>query len=122
MGEANPPCGQEGILTFLYIVFGQFRFFLTVHVLLQLKYTKNILIRTFMLPIVTILWDMNIFQNLEKAGDFFFFFNPFQEIGTIKITRNTIMVKSWGKAAGSRASFKLGSKAVSVASQLEVVM
>lgn len=83
---------------------------------------KNILIRTFMLPIVTILWDMNIFQNLEKAGDFFFFFNPFQEIGTIKITRNTIMVKSWGKAAGSRASFKLGSKAVSVASQLEVVM
>ena len=89
--------------------------------LLQLKYTKNILIRTFMLPIVTILWDMNIFQNLEKAGDFFFF-NPFQEIGTIKITRNTIMVKSWGKAAGSMALFKLGSKAVSVVSQLEVIM
>lgn len=38
---------------------------------------KNILIRTFMLPIVTILWDMNIFQNLEKAGDFFFFFKSF---------------------------------------------
>lgn len=52
--------------------------------------------------IVTILWDMNIFQNLEKAGDFFFF-NPFQEIGTIKITRNTVMVKSWGKAVGSMA-------------------
>ena len=52
----------------------------------------------------SILWDMNIFQNLEKAGDlFFFFFNPSQEIGTIKITRNTVMVKSWGKAVGSMA-------------------
>ena len=87
----------------LYSVWTIKVFFLTVHVLLQLKHTKkNILIRTFMLLIVTILWDMNIFQNLEKAGDFFFF-NPSQEIGTIKKTRNTVMVKSWGKAVGSMA-------------------
>ena len=64
-------------------------------------------------------------EYLPESGEsrrLFFFFNPFQEIGTIKITRNTIMVKSWGKAAGSMALFKLGSKAVSVVSQLEVIM
>lgn len=44
-------------------------------------------------------------EYLPESGESrgLFFFNPSQEIGTIKMTRNTVIVKSWGKAVGSMA-------------------